>query len=460
MTLRNPSARARLLLQHAGLVLPAAALLVGGLLGANAFAAERCSRELQLNPCAEANPVCPATSDPVGVAAGSWPVFQGNVQHTGASPFRGPTCNKQVWSRKLRGSLFAAPSLAPGLPGEPETLFVPVGKSPLCALNAADGTVYWCDTDNQGKLADRSSPAIGNGGLGYIGTRDNDLWAIDLPAFGESDATVAWRQKVCTDGDITAPPVIGNDGLVYMTSDSLGAGTVMAMCPGNVRQPKWCINPLGGGIRNASPALSADGTELYVLFGGAGLVSLDAQTGAELWRIQLEPKRSVGRIPNHAPVVNPETGRIYLGLWRGLWAVDPPAAPGAQPTATLLFDAGQGEKIQTPPAIDVERHTIVVGITDPLVSTLYSLDFAGNVQWQRSDLGSGDFRSNNPPVLDARGRIYLTYGSSLIALAKDGSNLWRSEFGAPFDSSPILGDGRVYAGTNEGTVYAIGDCAP
>ena len=47
-----------------------------------------------------------------------------------------------------------------------------------------------------------------------------------------------------------------------------------------------------------------------------------------------------------------------------------------------------------------------------------------------------------------------------IALAKDGSNLWRSEFGAPFDSSPILGDGRVYAGTNEGTVYAIGDCAP
>ena len=102
-----------------------------------------------------------------------------------------------------------------------------------------------------------------------------------------------------------------------MTSDSLGAGTVMAMCPGNVRQPKWCINPLGGGIRNASPALSADGTELYVLFGGGAIVSLDAQTGAENWRIQLEPKRSIGRVPNHAPVVNPETGRIYVGLWRG-----------------------------------------------------------------------------------------------------------------------------------------------
>jgi outer membrane protein assembly factor BamB len=460
MTLRRSSARERRTVRRVGSFLPALALTAAGLLATSALGAERCSRELQQNPCAEANPVCPAISGPVGLAAGSWPVFQGNVQHTGASPLRGPTCNQQVWSRKLRGSLFAAPVLAPGLPGEPETLFVPVGKAPMCALNAADGTVYWCGTDDQGKLADRSSPVIAKGGFGYVGTRDNDLWAIDLPPAGSASASVAWRQKVCTDGDITAPPVVGNDGLVYMTSDSLGAGTIMAMCPGDARQPKWCINPLGGGIRNASPALSPAGDELYVLFGGAGLVALDPQTGAERWRIQLEPKRSVGRVPNHAPVVNPLNGRIYLGLWRGLWAVDPPAAPGAQPTAKLLFDVGQGEKIQTPPAIDVERKTIVLGVTDPLISTLYALDFAGNVQWQRSDLGTGDFRSNNPPVIDVRGRIYLTYGRSLIALQKDGTILWRSEFPAPFDSSPILGDGRVYAGTNEGTVYAIGDCAP
>jgi len=460
MILRNSSARARRTVRRAGLLLPATALIVGALLGASAFAAERCSRELQRNPCAEANPVCPAVAGPVGPSAGSWPVFQGNAQHTGASPFRGPVCDRRIWSRKLPGSLFAAPALAPGLPGEPETLFVPVGKAPLCALNPADGSVLWCGSDQQGRLADRSSPAIGNGGLGYVGTRDNDLWAIDLPPFGSADATVAWRQKVCTDGDITAPPVIGNDGLVYMTSDSLGAGTVMAMCPGNVSQLKWCINPLGGGIRNASPALSPAGDELYLLFGGAGLAALDAQTGAERWRIQLEPKRSVGRIPNHAPVVNPETGRIYVGLWRGIWAVDPPASPGGQPTATLLFDTGQGERIHTPPAIDVKRRSIVVGVTDPLSSTLYSLDFAGNVEWQRSDLGAGDFRSNNPPVLDVRGRIYLAFGRSLIALQKDGTTLWHSEFSSPFDSSPILGDGRVYAGTNEGTVYAIGDCPP
>jgi len=462
MSTSNPTARGqamaclRATARRAVTVL-AVLLLAGAILADDATAAERCSRELQRAPCAEANPVCPAVPGGVGLAEGSWPVFQGNVQHTGSSPFRGPTCNRQIWSRKLKGSLFGAPSLARGFPGEPETLFVPVGKAPICALNPDDGSVYWCDTDNAGKLADRSSPAVGKGGLTYVGTRDNDLWAIDLPAAGGRDATVAWRQKVCTDGDITAPPVIGSDGLVYMTSDSLGAGTVMAMCPGDTRQVKWCINPLGGGVRNASPALSPAGDVLYVLFGGAGLVALDAQTGAERWRIQLEPKRSVGRIPNHAPVVNPVTGRVYVGLWQGLWAVDPPATSNGQPTATLLLDVGT-ERIETPPALDLDRGTIVVGASRGQQETLYGLGLNGRVQWRRDDLGSGRFRNNNPPVIDTRGRIYLTLGNTLIALQKDGSDLWRSEFPAPFDSSPILADGRLYVGTNEGTVYAIGDC--
>src|SRR6185503_17788779 len=97
---------------------------------------------------------------------------------------------------------------------------------------------------------------------------DNDMWAIQIPPIGGFPGHVAWRQKVCTDGDITVPPIIGGDGLVYMASDSLGAGTLMAMCPGTTRQVKWCLNPVGGGIRNASPALSPSGNALYVTIGG------------------------------------------------------------------------------------------------------------------------------------------------------------------------------------------------
>ena len=52
----------------------------------------------------------------------------------------------------------------------------------------------------------------------------------------------------------------------------------------------------------------------------------------------------------------------------------------------------------------------------------------------------------------------MTLGQSLIALQKDGSDLWRNEYSNQFDSSPIIADGRLYVGTNQGTVYAIGDC--
>jgi outer membrane protein assembly factor BamB len=246
-----------------------------------------------------------------------------------------------------------------------------------------------------------------------------------------------------------------------MASDSLSAGTLMAMCPGPTRQPKWCINPVGGGIRNASPALSPSGDELYVELGGGGLVALNPQTGAEHWRIQLENKSSVGRIPNHAPVVNPNSGRIYVGLTKGLWAVDRPSSPGGAPVKSLFFDLrGTGQRVEVPPAVDLAHGSIVVAVTKGPQNTLYGLSLTGSVQWQRSDLGTGRFRSNNPPVIDARGRIYLTLGTSLIALQKDGSTLWQSDLGHPFSSSPILAEGRVYVGTNEGTISAFGNCPP
>ena len=420
----------------------------------------RCAIDLQNNVCLEANPVCPAVSSPVGVNAGDWPAFQGNVQHTGQSAFDGPTCSDSIWSTRLVGRILSSPVLAEGNPGEPQTLFVPVGKAPVCAIDPATGTVRWCETDNEGKRADRSSPVVGNGDFTYIGTRDNDMWAIQIPPIGGFPGHVAWRQKVCTDGDITVPPIIGADGLVYMASDSLGAGTIMAMCPGPTRQVKWCINPVGGGIRNASPALSPAGDALYMTIAGGTLGAYQPQTGAVLWQASLEPEGRVGRNSNLAPVVDPNTGRIYVGLRQGLWAVDPPTTPGGTPTVTRFLDTrGARQRLEAPAALDLAHGRVIVGASHGPASTLYALDTAGNVLWQRSDLGRGKFQ-NNPPVVDAAGRIYLTLDKSLIALKPDGTNLWRREFPSRLPSSPILANGRVYVGTTNGQVYAIGDCAP
>ena len=422
---------------------------------------ERCGRSLQRNVCLEANPVCPGSPQPLGPNPGSWPQFQRDLQHTGRSPAAGPTCGNVAWTTKLRGKILSAPSLVQNTPGGQESLFVPVGKAPICSLNPTTGEVQWCGTDNPGKSVDRSAPAVGNGHLLYVGTRDNDLWAIDLQSQSQQKPSVAWRQKICTDGDVTTPPVIGPNGTVYMGSDSLGAGTLMAMCPGPQRQPKWCINPIGGGIRNASPALSPNGDRVYVTIGGSSLGAFDPETGEELWRVRVEPPGSVGRAPNYAPVVNPATGIVYLGTRKGIWEITPTTDPNSgkeSGVARLLFSTAETRrKVYSPPALDVGRGTLVFGASRESDSTLYAIGLDGKVKWERAGL-TGRFR-NNPPVLDRDGRVYVAFNKTVYGFSPDGGTMWAVEGLKTFNSSPIISEGMLYVGTTNGLVMAIGGCA-
>lgn len=427
----------------------------------NTHADDRCAGPLQDDVCFEAVGSCPTVATPHGPAAGPWPVFQHDAQHTGHGTEIGATCANVLWTRKLGGKVLSAPAMGAAPAGQQGTLYVAAAKNPIVALDPQDGRLLWDHTDEAGKLPDVSSPALGNGDLVYVGTRDNDLWAIAIPAPPVAIADVAWRQKICTDGDVSTPPIIAADGVVFMGSNSLAGGTLMAMCPGTVRQVKWCVNPLGGTLRNVSPALSPGGGELYVSYLGAFLLALDPQSGAERWRLQLQQRRSNLRYPNQTPVVDPGTGRIYVGLDTGLFAVDPTSPT---PTVTMLLPtyALAGERVESPPALDVDHAggRLYVGATRGNRSTLYALDLHGNVVWQRGDLGSGRLR-NTPPVVDGNGRVFVAVGKTLYALdPADGHTVWQLATRSRFASSPIVSAGRVYAATVDSTVYAIGGCPP
>lgn len=418
---------------------------------------DRCPGVLQDDVCAEATGSCPAVPPPLGPAASAWPMFQHDVQHTGRSPHDGPACPNIAWTRKLAGGVLSAPAL--GGPAEGDALFVAAAKYPLCALDAATGDVRWCDAGEQGKLPDVSSPALGNGGLAYVGTRDNDFWAITVPPPAASAATVAWRQKICTDGDVSTSPILDDDGVVFMGSNSLAGGTLMAMCPGTERRVKWCVNPLGGTLRNVSPALSPTHDRLYVTYLGAVLAALDPASGAVLWRLPLQTQRNNLRSPNYTPVVHPVTGTIYVGLDSGLFAVDPgPLAGPPVPSRLLATRDATGERIQAPPALDVGRERLYVGASRGNRSTLYAIGLDGTPLWSRSDLGRGRFR-NTPPVIDAGGRVYVALDRSVHALdPDDGHTLWRLDLASRIASSPVVAPGRLYLGTTNSTVVAIGDC--
>jgi len=439
------------------------ALLIGALAAAIALAPgaaqadERCGIDLQQNVCLEATGSCPAFPSP-GVANSPWPVFQQNVQHTGLSPHAGPTCSNEVWTAKIKGKILSTAAI-----GGDGTLYFASAKYPVCALNPANGEVYWCNTDNLGKLPDYSAPAVGNDNFVYVGTRDNDLWAIDIPPTNASQAPVAWRQKVCTDGDITTSPSIGTDGVVYMGSDSLGGGTVMAMCPGATQRIKWCINPLGGGIKNVSPAISTDNSLVYVTHGGVFVAAIDTATGTKQWEVMLEDRRNSLRAANYTPVIDPGTGKIYVGFDEGLYVVTPPPSLPGSPTSSTLFATYDPfrERIQSPPALDTTNGTIFFLASRGQKSSLYAIGFNGALKWKKdyTQLGRGRAR-NTPPVVDANGNVYVVLKRALHAFDKNGNLLFTKATSKQFTSAPILAPGRLYVGGLDGTIFAIGDCPP
>lgn len=381
----------------------------------------------------------PASSQ---LADSDWPCFQHDAQHTGRSELVGPEDPTVLWRYKGRNRLVSTPAI-----GEDGTIYLGHGRNPLCAIDPEDGGELWCTTNNRGTFADRSSPAVAADGTIYIGGRDNDLWSVD------PGGTTLWRFHIQTDGDVTTSPVLGGpEGFVYMGSDSLSAGYFYAMRPGPVADPAW-LSILGGGLRNVSPALSHDGTVVYVTSAGVFLHALDALTGIELWQLKLERRRNGARGPNYTPVIGAD-GTIYVGLDDGLFAV----APDGQ--QKWLFPTGR-RRIFSPPALAADG-TIYVGAARRRDGMLYAIHPDGTERWSTPVLGR---LFNGAPVVDGAGTIYLAAERTLYAFHPEGDGAggasikWTlSNFSRRiFDSGTVIGDGVVYQGSRDTHLYAIGD---
>lgn len=92
----------------------------------------------------------------------------------------------------------------------------------------------------------------------------------------------------------------------------------------------------------------------------------------------------------------------------------------------------------------------------PAEETLYALDReAGTERWTRG------FDSNAVSVLPggdlAYVRVARTEGAegSVVALAQDGTESWVRDFDRELFTGPTVGPGHVFAGANDGTVFAL-----
>ena len=369
----------------------------------------------------------PTSSTAVGLADTVWPMFQHDPQHTGRADVSGPQGpDIQIeWAYKGRSKWRGGLSV-----GEDGMIYAPNSRGPLIGVDPILGEKVCGFQGPSGQLGDRSQPAIADDGTVYIGARDNDLHSF------QSDCDIRnWRFSVPKDGDVTTPPTIGPDGTIYMGSGALGAGWFYAMNPDGT--PKW-LNITGLGIENMSPALSLDGSTVFVNLKREAL-AIDTTTGLDVWRVPIAQK-GFNKKANYSPVVLSDGSAVLFNSKEGLWALDP--TDGSE---VWRFVPPGDQELKSAPALGADN-TIYFGASRKKKnSTFYALDPSdGSIIWKHQHIDRGRY-DNNQAVVGADGKVYVPHGRLLFAFdgAGDGNGgsvvLWSMFFRGRFESGAVIG---------------------
>jgi len=276
------------------------------------------------------------------------------------------------------------------------------------AVDAADGHVMWrFDT---GVFA--TGTAVVSDGIAYIGagSPEGRLWALDA-ATGEE----RWR----VDEAYSNPSVA--DGVAY--AGGVGLGVVAHDSGTGARL--WTF-PDGGVVR---PLAVAEGVVYVPVDTARRLYALDAATGEELWRLDLD-----GGTDCCVAVAN---GAAFVGTWSGsLYAIGGSTDVQVQPPAS-----------SRPEAAAVQNPFTVVETLDPAVT---GLSGAGSLAFGPD--GNLYVVQTSPPAI----KVLRPDGTPIRSFGSPGAGPGELDFADKAPAIAVGTDGRVYvteAGNSRVSVF-------
>ncbi len=331
-----------------------------------------------------------------------------------------------MWSFNTGATIYSSPAVVGGV------VFIATydwtnNLGSLYAIDEYTGQQKWVFPTGAPLYA---SPAVANG-IVYLASRDSFLHAINA-----STGSLLWR--VPNISPLTSSPVVANGRVFYGTWFNRFWAELVALDAYN-GTIIWRYQGADDTIIS-SPAVQNG----RVFFGqnNGFMVALNETSGAEIW------KAATGGIVviNSAPAI--ASGRVFVGTGNKFTALDELAG-----TQLWTFDTGGN---------NATSGAVNNGV-------VYFGTGSGNVHAVNATTGLELWRYNVGNVVSSSPALALGTNTLLVGAhdrhvyalnMTNGALLWRYLTGAAVSSSPAVADGRVFVGSQDQRVYALGPALP
>ena len=367
---------------------------------------------------------------PSGSTDYPWTMFHYDQTRDGVTPAAGPASAMLMWTYVTGNIVYPSPIVADGY------VFIPSYDGTLYALDEYTGSLLWSFATSGNIIG---TPAVFQG-MVYVASKNGVVYAVN-----EQTGSMIWQIVNDNLTPVTSSPVIADGMLFYGTFEAPAAGFSEMLA----------VNPQDGTIIwkydvpseyiEGSPSVSNGRVFIGVgVPNPANILALNETTGSLLWSYNTSNSTSISTAPVAA------YGKVYVGLdsYR-FFALD-------QNTGSLVwsFNTPGGSNATTPA---VYNKVVYFGTG---ARNVYALNATTGAQiWSRTTGGA----VTSSPALSL-GSNTLFIGSNdryLYALSMStGAVLWRYLAGGQVSSSPAVANGRVFFGSKDHKVYALGATAP
>lgn len=354
-----------------------------------------------------------------------WNTYHGNCTLTGVADVSLPEQLDVLWRFKAGAAVRETPVIAG------ERLFFPTAHGEVIAADF-NGQRVWSQVlltgaQNNGEPVHEriESPVAYFDGVVYVGTSRGILYALDAQTGAEK-----WRAEI--DGPILGTPNYGRNkagaAIVYVIGRAHAVLYALDAANGQVLSKSDEIERCDG-----SPSVSPDA----VVFGScaAALHVFSTETGKLLRSIPIDEDSQV------AGGVAMDGDRAFSGCRSG---------------KILQFDVNAGKILWTNPESKVEvfstpalsKEWVIASSSD---GNVYGIDrAAGATRWRFDTKGDP-----SSPVIAQDKVLVAADGELFLLRLRDGTKLWSLKVSDEI-TPPSVAPGKVFVGSEDGTVVAFG----